>query len=46
MINRNFLKKESIQLQKSYFEGWEQSNHNYERVCLELGQLRKRTKKK
>jgi hypothetical protein len=46
MINRNFLKKESIQVQKSYMEGWELSNLNFERVYLELSHIRKRTKKK
>lgn len=46
MINRNFLKKENVQLQKSYLEGWEQSNHNFDQVRIELGQIRRRSKKK
>jgi hypothetical protein len=46
MINRNLIKKENTQLNKSYLEGWQQSLQNFDQLSGELEQIRRRTKRK
>jgi hypothetical protein len=46
MIHKQFLKKDNLQIQKSYLEGWNQSIQNFQQVVHEIDLLKKRLKKK
>ncbi len=46
MIHKQFLRKENSHIQKSYLDGWNQSLQNFNQVCTELDQFKKRHKRK
>jgi hypothetical protein len=46
MIHKQFNKKENSQIQKSYLEGWNQSLQNFNQVTNEMGEHKKRIKRK